>query len=283
MPKHVARKRFGQNFLVDRSVIERIVQQIAPKATDTLVEIGPGQGALTEPLLASNAMLRALEIDRDLAAELERRFGQRTNFNLLVADALKFDLNSIDMAERYRVVGNLPYNISTPLLFHLLRYRLRIEDMVFMLQSEVVDRLVASPGGKDYGRLSVMMQYHCDVSRLMSVPPSAFRPAPKVMSAIVRLAPKALVNKESRDNSAQVENELAEKLQVVVKAAFSSRRKTLRNNLRGMLSEAQIEQCDIDPGLRAEKIGLEQFVRLAESLVLPEVCTEKNSTQPGAG
>ncbi|MFK7730542.1 MAG: 16S rRNA (adenine(1518)-N(6)/adenine(1519)-N(6))-dimethyltransferase RsmA [Pseudomonadales bacterium] len=254
---HVARRRFGQNFLCDPNIIQGIVNAIAPGEHDTIVEIGPGQGALTRPLLNAAGHLVVIEIDRDLAAELEIEFKTTSNFELHLTDALKFDLAELQRAP-LRVVGNLPYNISTPLLFHLLDARQLISDMTFMLQQEVVDRMVAGPGSKEYGRLSVMMQYHCKVERLMTVPPGAFRPQPKVMSAIVRLQPRP----ETGKLSVQKETQLA----YIVKAAFSSRRKTLRNNLRDVMSADQISQAGIDPGIRAEQLGVSEFIALLDQL-----------------
>lgn len=254
---HVARKRFGQNFLVDQNIIAKIIDRINPKQTQTIIEIGPGQGALTEPLLASGAQLLVLEIDRDLAEQLRQRHASTRNFSLQEGDALKFDFERLDEPNTVRVVGNLPYNISTPLIFHMLRHKHRIKDMVFMLQNEVVERMAAEPGGKDYGRLSVMTQYHCDVQRLLHVPPTAFRPAPKVQSAIVGLVPKSTPSAEAG---------LDEAFARVVKAAFSARRKTLRNTLREVLDIKQIEACNVDPGSRAERLSVAEFVLLARAL-----------------
>lgn len=254
---HVARRRFGQNFLCDPNIIQGIVSAIAPTENDTIVEIGPGQGALTRPLLAAAQRLIVIEIDRDLARELALEFNSVDNFELHLGDALKFDLTELG-AQPLRVVGNLPYNISTPLLFHLLDAKRLISDMTFMLQQEVVDRMVAGPGSKEYGRLSVMVQYHCVVERLMTVPPGAFRPQPKVMSAIVRLQPRP----ETGKLSVQKETQLA----YIVKAAFSARRKTIRNNLRDIMSVDQISQAGIDPGIRAEQLGVSEFIALLDQL-----------------
>ncbi|NOY62622.1 MAG: 16S rRNA (adenine(1518)-N(6)/adenine(1519)-N(6))-dimethyltransferase RsmA, partial [Gammaproteobacteria bacterium] len=190
--KHRARKRFGQNFLHDGHVIARIVAAVRPRPGQQIVEIGPGQGALTEPLLDAAGELDVVELDRDLIPLLEQRFNAQQTLRIHQADALKFDFSTLrgDCADAaLRVVGNLPYNISTPLLFHLLSFSGLIKDMHFMLQKEVVDRLAAQPGGGDYGRLSVMMQYHCQVERLFVVKPGSFTPVPKVDSAIVRLTP----------------------------------------------------------------------------------------------
>jgi len=255
--RHIARKRFGQNFLVDPNIIGKIVNSIGAAPGQTLIEIGPGMGALTDPLLETGADLLVLEIDRDLAETLELRYSNQSNFSMLCGDALKFDFSDPSLPEQYRVVGNLPYNISTPLIFRLLAYKHRIKNMIFMLQSEVVDRMAAEPGGKEYGRLSVMVQYHCNVERLLNVPPSAFRPAPKVMSAIVGLTPTS---------TAQANKKLDDALATIVRAAFASRRKTLRNNLRELLPEQEIEACGINPGARAETVSVSEFVLLAHAL-----------------
>lgn len=252
--QHQARKRFGQNFLTDRQVIERIVQAIHPEPGQCIVEIGPGQAALTQPLLASGAELHLVEIDRDLAAGLQQRLAGHDNAHLHVADALQLDFADISKGRQFRIVGNLPYNISTPLLFHVLRWSRFITDMHFMLQREVVERMAAKPGSKDWGKLSIMCQYHCSVTPLFTVPPEAFSPAPRVHSSMVRLVPHATppVHIESLDNFKRL-----------VSQAFTMRRKTLRNCMRGLLDENQIQSAGIDPGLRPEALGLEQFAALA--------------------
>lgn len=251
-----ARKRFGQNFLHSPGVIARIVASLAPRPGQALVEIGPGRGALTEPVLALAGALHAIELDRDLAAELQTRFAGR-GLNLLGADALRFDFASLAPAGgRLRVFGNLPYNISTPLLFHLLDQRAVIGDMLFMLQREVVDRMAAAPGDPDYGRLSVMIQYACEVEALFIVPPGAFLPAPKVQSRIVLLTPYRTLPHPAAD-----EKRFAE----VVQRAFAQRRKTLRNSLSGVITEAQFAAAGIEPGLRPEVLSVAQFVRLADA------------------
>jgi 16S rRNA (adenine1518-N6/adenine1519-N6)-dimethyltransferase len=253
--EHRARKRFGQNFLADAGIIQRIVDAIAPRPGQLILEIGPGQAALTEPLADSGAELQLLEIDRDLAAALVRRFHDAENVSVHVGDALKMDFSEMTAGRRFRLVGNLPYNISTPLLFHVLRWENRIEDMHFMLQQEVVNRMAAAPGSKAWGRLSIMCQYHCAVTALFTVPPEAFRPAPKVQSAVVRLVPHA---------KPPVRIDDMPRFERLVAQAFSMRRKTLRNSLRGLLDAETIATAGIDPGARPETLSLEQFARLAE-------------------
>ena len=257
MKDHRPRKRFGQNFLHDPNVVAKIANAIAPAADDHLVEIGPGLGALTEVLLPRVKSMDAVELDRDLIPRLAERVGSLGELRIHSADALKFDFASLAADGRpLRIVGNLPYNISTPLMFHLLKNRDVIRDMHFMLQKEVVDRLAAAPGGKDYGRLSVMMQYHCAVDALFDVPPGAFDPPPKVMSAVVRLRPWETPPVEVPD---------AARLEKLVMQAFSQRRKTLRNTLKGLLTAAQIEAAGIDPSRRAETLSLDEFAALARA------------------
>jgi 16S rRNA (adenine1518-N6/adenine1519-N6)-dimethyltransferase len=254
---HKPRKRFGQNFLTDPNIIRRIVSAIAPKKGQRLLEIGPGQGAITRYLLQYEADLTAVELDRDLAAILRNMFAAETQFHLVEGDALALDIAAIASPDKpVRIVGNLPYNISTPLLFHLLKTQSCIVDMHFMLQKEVVDRLAAAPGSKDYGRLTVMVQYHCDVVPVFDVPPGAFYPPPKVMSAIVRLQPRP--PKTMADN--------LETLSQVVNAAFQQRRKTLRNTLKLLMPESVIVAAGIDPSARAETLSVSQFVGLANTL-----------------
>jgi 16S rRNA (adenine1518-N6/adenine1519-N6)-dimethyltransferase len=255
--KHQARKRFGQNFLSDGAVIRRIIDVIAPAPGQLVLEIGPGQAALTVPLAESGADLKLLEIDRDLVAALTRRFAGRPNVTVLEGDALRMDFAEIAGGRPFRLVGNLPYNISTPLLFHVLKWPRLIRDMHFMLQAEVVRRMAASPGIKAWGKLSVMCQYHCQVTQLFDVPPDAFSPRPKVMSSIVRLVPHERPPVEIGD-MAQFERLLAQ--------AFSQRRKTLRNSLKKLLDASSIEAAGVDPGARPETLGLEQFAALAELL-----------------
>jgi 16S rRNA (adenine1518-N6/adenine1519-N6)-dimethyltransferase len=249
--KHIPRKRFGQNFLTDQNVLHDIIRVIAPAASDTMVEIGPGQGAMTALLLPYLSSLHVVEIDRDLVAMLQKKFSP-DKLILHAGDALQFDFGALQPAQgKLRIVGNLPYNISSPLLFHLARYAPLVEDQHFMLQKEVVQRMVAPPGGKDYGRLSVMLQWRYQMEMLFIVPPQAFDPPPKVDSAIVRMRPLA-----SPLACEQV------KLEQVVTQAFSQRRKVIRNSLGGLFTEAQLISADIDPQARPETIALEQYVAL---------------------
>jgi len=255
--QHRPRKRFGQNFLHDQQVIDRIIACIAPRPTDLLLEIGPGRAALTRPLLASGAELHIIEIDRDLVKQLQQQFTGNINITIHECDALKSDLAEITDRRPFRLVGNLPYNISTPLIFHLLQWHEQLVDMHFMLQKEVVDRLAAKPGSRVYGRLSVMAQFRCDVTPLFDVLPDSFTPAPRVCSSIVRLQPLALPPADTGSD---------ENLARVVSAAFSQRRKTLRNSLKTLLSEDKIRTAGIEPGQRAEQLSLSQFAALARTL-----------------
>jgi len=253
--RHVPRRRFGQNFLVDRSVIARIVEAIDPKPDDTLVEIGPGLGALTGPLLERVRVLHVVELDRDLAARLRATYPSE---RLVVheGDALNFDFATLGAP--LRVAGNLPYNVSTPLLFHVATYAGRCSDLHFMLQREVVERMIAGPSTRAYGRLSVMLQYRFRMERLLNVPPSAFRPAPKVASAVVKLVPLASAGRPvARDESLFAQ---------AVTRAFAHRRKTLRNALGGLVTEAEFVRADVDPDLRAENLSVVQFVALSNCL-----------------
>lgn len=252
-----ARKRFGQHFLHDPAVIGRIVEAVAPGAADALVEIGPGRGALTPLLAAAAGTLDAIELDRDLAAGLAAQFARQSHIAVHVADALEFDYADLarSRGRRLRVVGNLPYNVSTPLLFRLLAARQSIGDLHVMLQKEVVERIVAEPGSGSYGRLGVMMAPWVQAERLFDVGPGAFRPAPRVWSSVVRLT--------VRDTAAFA---VDARYGRVVSAAFSARRKTLRNALRPLLDAAAIEACGIDPGARPETLSPGQFGALAERL-----------------
>ena len=258
---HKARKRFGQNFLIDDDVIERIVHSIAPAHDDAMIEIGPGLGALTRPLCTRLDRLDVIELDRDLVLRLQQLLGGKCELRIHNADALAFDFSDFHARSgsdsKLRIVGNLPYNISTPLLFHLIEHRDVIRDMHFMLQKEVVERIAAQPGGRDYGRLSVMMQFYCEAVPLFTVPPDAFRPAPKVESAIIRLKPRAYPGEELLDHA------LFERL---VREAFAQRRKTLRNTLKRLCSAQEIEQAGIDPQQRPEELGIGDFVRLLQQL-----------------
>jgi len=252
-----ARKRFGQHFLHDPAVIARIVAAIAPRAGDALVEIGPGPAALTAPLLAAAGTLDAVEIDRDMAAALREKFAACTGFRLHEADALEFDWRALALLRdrKLRLVGNLPYNISTPLLFRLLDVADAIEDMTFMLQKEVVDRIVAPPGSKTYGRLGVMLAPRVTAERLFDIGPGAFQPPPRVWSAMVRLtirpAPPAFA--------------ALPEFAAVVTAAFGQRRKTLRNALAPLLTAEQIAAAGVDPGARAETLSSDRFGALAQA------------------
>lgn len=255
---HRPRKRFGQHFLQDHNVVSRIITAINPQPDDHIVEIGPGLGVLTEELLNQVPELDAVELDRDIIPKLAERCRSAGKLNIHAADALKFDFASLAADKRpLRIVGNLPYNISTPLMFHLLESRHLIRDMHFMLQKEVVDRLAATPGNKNYGRLSVMMQFYCQVDLLFPVPPEAFSPPPKVDSAIVRLIPVA---------KPPVEVNSVNDLETIVIAAFSQRRKTLRNTLRNYMLAEQIEAQGIEPSRRAETLSLAEFAKLANAL-----------------
>ncbi|GAC33728.1 16S rRNA (adenine(1518)-N(6)/adenine(1519)-N(6))-dimethyltransferase RsmA [Paraglaciecola polaris] len=253
---HTARKRFGQNFLHDEYVIDQIVSAINPQVGQNVVEIGPGLGALTEPVCALIDKLTVVELDRDLAQRLRTHPFIASKLNIVEKDALKFDFSELFSEDRpLRVFGNLPYNISTPLMFHLFSFAYKVQDMHFMLQKEVVNRLAASPGNKSYGRLSVMAQYHCQIMPVIHVPPEAFNPPPKVDSAIVRLIPHKVkpVSVISEDS-----------LNKVCAQAFNQRRKTIRNSLKESLNEAQLMSLDINPDLRAENLSLAQFGQIAD-------------------
>ena len=254
---HKARKRFGQNFLHDQQVIDRIIASVAPKASDVIVEIGPGQAAITRPLLASGAELHVIEIDRDLVSLLERKFSNTRNLTIHSLDALNASFDEITDARPFRLIGNLPYNISTPLIFHVLKWHKLVIDMHFMLQKEVVERMAAGPGSKAYGRLSVMTQFLCEVTPLFNVLPESFTPVPRVCSSIVRLQPLSQPPFDAGSGT---------QLSRVVAHAFSQRRKTLRNSLRNLLDADQIASVDIDPGERAEQLGLAEFAALARLL-----------------
>ena len=257
MRKHIARKRFGQNFLIDAQVIGGIVAAIAPQRDDLVVEIGPGLGALTAPLLDRLDHLHVVEIDRDIVARLHQRF-PADRLSIHAGDALAFDFGGLAAAGRkLRVVGNLPYNISTPLLFHLTRFADRVYDMHFMLQKEVVERMVAEPDSADYGRLSVMLQYRFVMDWLLDVPPESFDPAPRVDSAVVRLIPR-----DPGDLAAHDEARFA----ALVAAAFSQRRKMLRNTLKGIVDDALFAQLGIAPTARAEALSVADYVRLANAV-----------------
>ena len=254
MESHVARRRFGQNFLVDSHYIARIVAAVAPRPGDNLVEIGPGLAALTGPLIERAGRITAIEIDRDLAARLREAYPEDA-LRLHVADALEFDFTSLGSG--LRVVGNLPYNISSPLLFHLARHDAALTDLHVMLQKEVVARMTAEPGTPDYGRLSVMLQATFAVERLFVVPAGAFRPAPKVESAVARLVPLGEARPALADAACFAR---------VVMAAFTQRRKTLRNALSSLCDATTLEAAGIDPGARGETLAVADFARLANHL-----------------
>ena len=265
---HTARKRFGQNFLHDANVIEHIIASIGVSADQHIVEIGPGKGALTEHLLAAAGQLDVIELDRDLIPVLEQRFNTFEHFKIHSADALQFDFSTLNNSttDKLRLVGNLPYNIATTLIFHLLDNVSIIEDMHFMLQKEVVERLTAKPNSKAYGRLSILVQYLCHAQKLFIVPPGAFNPAPKVDSAIIQLNPRS--NSGNTSQSVQLSgNARLSDLSFIAKSAFAQRRKTLRNNLKKILSAEQISQCDIDPGRRAETLSISEFVTLTNRTI----------------
>ncbi len=251
MKGHIPRRRFGQNFLVDRGVIASIIEVIAPQRQQIVVEIGPGLGALTEPLLERLDHLHVIEIDRDIVARLQAQYPP-SRLTIHAGDVLDFDFAALPAP--FRLVGNLPYNISTELLFRLVPHADRLIDAHFMLQREVVDRMVAAPSTSDYGRLSVMLQYRFDMTKLIDVPPDAFRPAPKVDSAVVRLRPRA------RHELAVVDEAL---LGRVVTAGFTKRRKTLRNALEGVIDANGLESLGINPQLRPENLGVADYVAIA--------------------
>jgi 16S rRNA (adenine1518-N6/adenine1519-N6)-dimethyltransferase len=255
MAKHRARKRFGQHFLSDPGIIDAIVRAVHPTADDVIVEIGPGQGAITDALARSAGHLHAVELDRDLVARLRRRYEDNPNVTVHEADALQFDFASL--GDRIRVVGNLPYNISTPLLFHLLKFRSRILDMHFMLQKEVVDRMAASPGSKAYGRLGIMLGCHLNIESLFDVPREAFDPPPEVTSAIVRLDPLPPGTFDIQDEAG---------LSTLVSTAFMQRRKTLRNSLKKSVEAIDFEAVGIDASQRPEQISIGDYVRLSNHL-----------------
>jgi 16S rRNA (adenine1518-N6/adenine1519-N6)-dimethyltransferase len=252
--KHIAKKRFGQNFLTDQSVISSLVDAIAPQADDLMVEIGPGLGALTKPLLKKLNHLHVVEVDRDIITWMEKEYNNQS-MTIHNADALKFDFTSL--GDKLRVTGNLPYNISTPILFHLLDNITHIVDMHFMLQKEVVERMVAAPSTPAYGRLSVMLQYRLSMSYLFTVPPESFEPAPKVESAFVRCVPYAIKPHVANDEAL---------LSQIVLAAFGQRRKTLRNTLKGLLDDGGFKTLNIDPQLRAENLSVASFVAITNHL-----------------
>lgn len=278
---HKARKRFGQNFLVDNGVINGIVRAVSPRRDDALVEIGPGQGAITGPLLELVDRLNVIELDRDLIPVLLAQFANYRGLKIHQSDALMFNFHSLyENEKKLRIVGNLPYNISTPLMFKLLeldanesetgKRKSIVQDMHFMLQKEVVLRLVAQPGDKNYGRLGIMAQYYCQVESLIEVPPESFEPPPKVDSGVVRLTPY----EELPHQALNLKN-----FDTFVKTAFQQRRKTLRNGLKSLVNDEQAEHVGLNLSLRAENISPEEYVRLANDLWGENPIPKADSTQ----
>lgn len=256
---HQAKKRFGQNFLHDEAVISNIVDAINPEPGENLVEIGPGLGALTEPVIERAKKLSVVELDRDLAERLRHHPFLAPHLTIYETDALSFDFAQLATDEKpLRIFGNLPYNISTPLIFHLLTFKDKVQDMQFMLQKEVVQRMAAEPHCKAYGRLSIMTQYQCEVIPVMEIGPEAFKPAPKVDSAIVRLVPHRSIKNPVKDLAA---------LNTVCLAAFNQRRKTIRNGFKNLISVAQLESLNIDANLRPENLTLDDYIMLANFIV----------------
>ncbi len=255
MPGHRARKRFGQHFLTDPGVVDAILRAVNATKDDVVVEIGPGQGAITTALAASAGHLHAVELDRDLVARLRRQYDDNPDVTIHQADALSFDFSTL--GDQLRIVGNLPYNISTPLLFHLLNFRDRILDMHFMLQKEVVDRMAANPGGKSYGRLGIMLGCHLNIESLFDVDRSAFDPPPGVTSSVVRLDPLP-------PGAFNIEDEAL--LSKLVTNAFMKRRKTIRNSLKDHVDVTDLEAVGIDPGLRPEQISIAKFIELSNHM-----------------
>jgi 16S rRNA (adenine1518-N6/adenine1519-N6)-dimethyltransferase len=252
--KHLAKKRFGQNFLTDKAIINSLIEAISPQPDDLMVEIGPGLGALTQPLLTKLSHLHVVEIDRDIIQWMQN-FYPTDKISIHNSDVLKFDFTQI--GQLIRIVGNLPYNISSPILFRLLENTNQIIDMHFMLQKEVVERMVALPSTPEYGRLSVMLQYRLKMEYLITVPPEAFEPAPKVESAFVRCIPHQALPYQAKDEALFAK---------VVLAAFGQRRKTLRNTLKGLLDDEGFSKLNIDSQLRAENLSVSQFVAIANFL-----------------
>ena len=266
---HQAKKRFGQNFLHNDAVISDIVDAINPEPGENLIEIGPGLGALTEPVIERAGKLSVVELDRDLAHRLRHHPFLANDLTIYETDALKFDFAELASEEKpLRIFGNLPYNISTPLIFHLLTFKDKVKDMHFMLQKEVVQRMAAGPDCKAYGRLSIMTQYQCQVFPVMEIGPEAFKPAPKVDSAIVRLIPHSHIANPVKDIAA---------LNTVCLAAFNQRRKTIRNSFKKLISVEQLESLNIDANLRPENLSLDEYIKLANFIVdnPPEVAPVK--------
>ncbi len=260
-PPHRARKRFGQHFLHDKNIIDKILRAIGANEGDNLLEIGPGQGALTIPLLKQCKKLTAVELDRDLIPELSRISSKYGELNIINTDILTFEINSLPVIKPFRIVGNLPYNISTPLMFHLLESTDSILDMHFMVQKEVAQRIVSTVGSNHYGRLSVMMQYQCDCQYLFDVAPGCFKPPPKVNSAVIRLIPHD--QPEFKVGSSKL-------FAKIVQTAFGQRRKTISNSLKSMISPEIFDRCDIDTRLRAENLRGQDYAQLSCALLETE-------------
>lgn len=254
-PVHRARKRFGQHFLHDQNIIHKIISALNPQPGQNIVEIGPGQGALTLPLLKRCQKLTAVELDRDLIPLLQRKSAGIGELTLVNKDVLDFDLAQLELAPPFRLVGNLPYNISTPLMFHLLKSSALISDMIFMLQKEVAQRIIAGPHNKHYGKLTVMMQYFCASEYLFDVAPACFSPPPKVDSAVIRLRPHATI----------AQPVVVEELEKVVSAAFNQRRKTISNSLKNQVDRSTMSELGIDPSARAENLTLNDFIQLTRA------------------
>lgn len=268
---HQAKKRFGQNFLHNDAVISDIIDAINPEPGENLIEIGPGLGALTEPVIERAGKLSVVELDRDLAHRLRHHPFIAKDLTIYETDALKFDFSQLAESNKpLRIFGNLPYNISTPLIFHLLTFKDQVQDMHFMLQKEVVERMAAGPDCKAYGRLSIMTQYQCQVLPVMEIGPEAFKPAPKVDSAIVRLVPHANIANPVKDINA---------LNTVCLTAFNQRRKTIRNSFKKLITVEQLTVLNIDANLRPENLCLDQYIKLANFIVdnPPEVSEKTDS------
>ena len=253
--KYYAKKRFGQHFLIDQQIIQAIVSNINPRPNDIIIEIGPGNGALTKPIAYFNPNLHIIELDRDLIPTLEKKFSLCPNISIHQGDALEFNYASI--GQKLRLIGNLPYNISTPLMFHLIQYRNNIYDQHFMLQKEVANRLAALPGGKTYGKLTIMFGTYMHTQHLFNVPANAFKPSPKVISSVVKITPKP-------DDQIIIKNPTI--LSRIVTQAFSQRRKTLRNSLKGLISDNIMEQMEVNPTQRAEEIPILTWSKLANTI-----------------
>jgi len=264
-----AKKSLGQHFLHDRGIVDKLVMAIDPRAGDRIVEIGPGQGALTFPLLDRHGALTAIEFDRDLLEPLTAAAKSHGELTLINADVMNVDFTELAAGMPFRLVGNLPYNLSSPILFHALDHAAVVRDMHFMLQKEVVDRMAAGPGSKVYGRLSVMLQAYCTVTALFMVPPGAFRPPPKVDSAVVRLVPHP---------PGQIGIDNPRRFADIVRAAFGQRRKTLRNALSNVCAADEIVRAGIDPQSRAEQLAVTDFIALANLAADPAAATDKAAT-----